>query len=104
MVRRTSLAFSPAVLPESPVLPGLKSSSALVALPNRLGIFFASSMAVPPSPQAASNRGRSRAVIGRSFMAAVRLVHRPESLAVIVGVGRGDTHESDSSGRDWAVR
>src|SRR5690554_2513754 len=68
MVIRTSLAFRPAVLPESPVLPGLKSSRALPVLPNRLGISRAPSMAMSPPPQAVRRKGRARAEIRRHFM------------------------------------
>src|SRR5690554_7417176 len=68
MVIRTSLAFRPAVLPESPVLPGLKSSSALTVLPKRLGISRAPSMALSPPPQAVRIKGRARAEIRRHFM------------------------------------
>src|SRR5690606_33660713 len=52
MVTLTSLGSRPRALLESPVLPGLKSSSAFTVLPNRFGMLRAPSMALSPPPQA----------------------------------------------------
>src|SRR5690606_41388427 len=47
-----ALGSRPRALMESPVLPGLKSSSAFTVLPNRFGMLRAPSMALSPPPQA----------------------------------------------------